>query len=295
MQKIIAIIGTTASKKSDLGIYLAQKFNGEVVSCDSRQVYTGLDLGSAKVTKEEQQAAKHHMLDVVSPGQPYSVAQFQQEAYKAIDDILSRGKLPILVGGTGLYVRAITDGYNFVSTQPNTQLRQQLETLTRDQLINLAIQKGENPKEAQKLAPAHLVRRIEKLTDGQEHKPNQPKYQVLKIGLTYPRDVLKQRITTRIQQRETKGMIQEVQDLLKSGVSPQFLDNLGLEYRYLTRYVLGQISHEEYQQSLIKDTCAFAKRQMTWFKKDNAIWLDPSDNLNEKASQIVKKYLEQSK
>ena len=289
--KIIAIVGTTASGKSDLGIHLAQKFNGEVVSCDSRQVYKGLDLGSGKVTKEEQQLAVHHMLDIIEPGTKYSVADFQKQAYECIDDILSRGKLPILVGGTGLYVRALTDGYNFVNVKPNEKLRQELEKLSRDQLIKRAIELGENEIEAQKLSPAHLVRRIEKLSENSAKTQNNPKYEVLKIGLTFPREEIKQKIKQRIDKRLPLGMIEEVKGLLESGVSQEFLDNLGLEYRYISRYLTGKISYNEFYESLKKDTNAFAKRQMTWFKKDNPYWLDTSKNVNEQAEKLVQEFL----
>ena len=291
MEKIVAIIGTTASKKSDLGIFLAQKFNGEIVSCDSRQVYKGLDLGSGKVTKEEQKQAVHHMLDVVEPGQKYSVADFQKQAYKCIDDILSRGKLPILVGGTGLYVRAITDGYNFANVKPNEEFRKKLETLSREQLVEYAVNLGENENEAKKFSPAHLVRRIEKLLAGAEQKQNEPKYEVLKVGLTFPREILHERIKQRIDVRLPLGMIQEVQNLLNSGVSAEFLDSLGLEYRYISRYLTGKISYDEFYQNLQKDTNAFAKRQMTWFKKDDPIWLDTSKDINKQASKIVADFL----
>jgi len=289
--KIVAIIGTTASGKSDLGIHLAQKFNGEVVSCDSRQVYKGLDLGSGKVTKEEQKLAMHHMLDVVSPEQKYSVADFQREAYKCIDDILSRGRLPILVGGTGLYVRAITDGYNFVDIKPNEKLRAELEKLPREELIKKVIKLGENEAEAQKLSPSHLVRRIEKLSENGVKTQNNPKYEVLKLGLTFPREELKQKIKQRIDKRIPLGMIEEVKGLLESGVSQEFLDNLGLEYRYISRYITGKISYSEFYEGLRKDTNAFAKRQMTWFKKDNPIWLNTSKNVAAEAEKLVQNFL----
>lgn len=289
--KIVAIIGTTASGKSDLGIHLAQKFNGEVVSCDSRQVYKGLDLGSGKVTKEEQKLAMHHMLDVISPGQKYSVADFQREAYKCIDDILSRGRLPILVGGTGLYVRAITDGYNFVDIKPNEKLRAELEKLPREELIKKVIKLGENEAEAQKLSPSHLVRRIEKLSENGVKTQNNPKYEVLKLGLTFPREELKQKIKQRIDKRIPLGMIEEVKGLLESGVSQEFLDNLGLEYRYISRYITGKISYSEFYEGLRKDTNAFAKRQMTWFKKDNPIWLNTSKNVAAEAEKLVQNFL----
>ena len=296
MKKIIAIIGTTASGKSDLGIYLAQKLNGEVVSCDSRQVFKGLDLGSGKVSQEEQKMAVHHMLDVVEPGKTYSVAEFQKEAYKKIDDILSRGKLPILVGGTGLYVRSITDGYVFSEVAPNESVRKQLSSNTREELIEKLVSLGEDKNKISGLSPAHLVRRIEVKLSSEQKKPNSPKYQVLKIGLTFPREELKKRIGQRIDVRLEQGMLDEVQGLLDNGVSPDFLDNLGLEYRYISRYLLGKISRDEFYKSLWKDTNSFAKRQMTWFKADKPIWLCPNDpSWQQQALKLAQDFLKQSR
>lgn len=276
MKKIIAIIGTTASKKSDLGIFLAQKFNGEIVSCDSRQIYKGLDLGSGKVTKEEQKMAIHHMLDIVEPGNIFSVAEFQRRAYEVIDDILRRGKLPILVGGTGLYVRAITDGYSFVDVPPDPELREWLAKFSRMELIEYLVKMGQNLSEIENLSPTHLIRRIELAKKNISKGKNLPRYKVLKLALTYPRAILKQRIKDRIDIRLKQGMIEEIKSLLKNGVSKKFLDSLGLEYRYISRFVSGEISYQEFYDNLLKDTCAFAKRQITWFKKDNPIWIDPS-------------------
>ena len=290
MNKIIAIMGTTASKKSDIGIYLAKHLNGEIVSCDSRQIYVGLDLGSGKVTKDEQNIVKHHMLDIINPGDIYSVAEFQKKAYEAIDDILSRNKLPILVGGTGLYVRAVTDGYNFNNVEPNYNLRKELESKSKEDLLKIIKDMGLDEQELKKLSPSHLIRRIEIAKIGVKNQnPNIPKYEVLKIVLTYPKDILKQRIKDRIDIRLKQGMIKEVEDLIKKGVPTEFLDKLGLEYRYISRYCTGKITYEQFYNSLYKDTCAFAKRQITWFKKDNAIWLNPEDS--ETILKKVKEFL----
>ena len=195
MNKIIAIMGTTASKKSDIGSYLAKHLNGEIISCDSRQIYVGLDLGSGKVTKDEQNIVKHHMLDIINPGDIYSVAEFQKKTYEVIDDILSRNKLPILVGGTGLYIRAVTDGYNFNNVQPNYDLRKKLMGKSKEELLKIIKDIGLDEQDLKKLSPRHLIRRIEIAKFGIENpKPNIPKYEVLKIALTYHKDILKKRM-----------------------------------------------------------------------------------------------------
>lgn len=292
-QKIIAIIGTTASSKSSLGVYLAKKFNGEVVSADSRQVYKGLDLGSGKITEEEMEGVPHHMLDVILPNEPYSVADFQKQAYRAIDDILSRGKLPIIVGGTGLYTRSIVEGFSLSESKPNEELRKKLEENTCEELVNILhklniteIKDSQNKR--------RLIRQIEKIKSGDfSQKENNPKYDVLQIGMTFPRDILYARIGKRLDDRIKLGMIEEIKGLMDNGATGEFLDGLGLEYRYTYRYLTGQFnSYQEYHDELFKQTRHFAKRQMTWFNKEkNICWLNMLGDYEKEASTLVENYL----
>lgn len=293
MKKIVAIVGTTASSKSDLGIKLAQEFGGEIVSADSRQVFVGLDIGSGKVTKEEQKLAKHYLLDVVKPEKSFSVAEFQKLAYSAIDEILNKNKIPFLVGGTGLYTRSIIEGFNLSEVTPNFKLRARLEKLSREELILELVSLGESIEKIKFLSPAHLIRRIEKKKAGESlENANKPKYDVLVLGLCWPKEVLHERIKKRLDARIADGMIEEVRGLLKNGVSPDFLKTLGLEYRYITQYILGEISYEEFYETLFKEIRHFAKRQVTWFKKENNIvWLDVSKDYEKQAKKLVLEFL----
>lgn len=295
MEKLIAIMGTNASGKSALGLYLAPLFNGEIVSADSRQVYKGLDLGSGKVTAEEQQICRHHLLDVVEPNQPYSVFQFQQQAYHAIDDIISRHKTPFLVGGTGLYVRAVTDGYNFSQDIADDKIVKQVQAKSFDEIKaeilrlqpDIDFDFSNTPK-----------RRIEKmlvklLTNQPIKTENTPRYKVLKLGLSWDKEILHDRIMKRLNMRETQGMIDEVKGLLANGATPEFLIGLGLEYRHIYYYISGKYkTYEEYRDNLYREICRFAKRQMTWFRKEkDIIWLDEKGDYKAQAKQLIEQFL----
>lgn len=291
--KIIAIVGTTASGKSSLGIDLAKFFDAEVVSADSRQIYRGLDLGTGKVTPEEIVGVSHHMLDIIEPNTPYSLAEYQKAAYIVIDDILSRGKLPIIVGGTGLYTRAIIEGYDLNSAEPDFTLRKELETKTAAELVDIlkslgakTITEPENPR--------RLIRQIEKIKAGKSNVPvNNPRYDCLQLGITFDRDILYKRIEERLDMRINDGMIEEIKGLLDNGATPEFMEGLGLEYRYTTRYLLGKYqSFEEYRAELLKEIRHFAKRQVTWFKKEKDIhWLNEKGNYFEEAKTLIQDFI----
>ena len=203
LPKLIVVLGTTACGKSGLGVELAKHFGGEIVSADSRQVYRGLDLGTGKVTEEEMEGVPHHMLDVVEPNQPYSVAEFQAGAYAAIDGILSRGNTPFLVGGTGLYVRAVTEGFTFTDARPDPALRAELEGKTTAELYALLREKtGVTLTDGEEFNRQRLMRSVEKALSGQwESPPPRPRYDCLLLGVTFPRDVVCRRIDERLQAR----------------------------------------------------------------------------------------------
>ncbi|MBE5057057.1 tRNA (adenosine(37)-N6)-dimethylallyltransferase MiaA [Pseudoflavonifractor sp. DSM 107456] len=279
LPKLIVILGTTACGKSGLGVELAKHVGGEIVSADSRQVYRGLDLGTGKVTEEEMDGVPHHLLDVVSPNQSYSVAEFQRDAYAAIDDILARGKVPLLVGGTGLYVRAVAEGYTFQESQPDPVLRAQLERKSAEELYAMfRAQTGRTLSGGEEKNRHRLVRTMEKLLSGDSltESPRVPRYEVLQLGMTYPRDVLCRRIDERLQKRLDDGMIEEVARLRAEGATDAFLEGLGLEYRYILWYLTGKLSsQDELFDELGRAIKRFAKRQMVWFKKDrDVLWLD---------------------
>ena len=279
LPKLIVILGTTACGKSGLGVELAKHVGGEIVSADSRQVYRGLDLGTGKVTAEEMDGVPHHLLDVVSPNQSYSVAEFQRDAYAAIDGTLARGKIPLLVGGTGLYVRAVAEGYAFPESQPNPALRAELEGRSTEELYAMfRAQTGHTLSGGEDKNRRRLLRTMEKLLSGDSltESPRAPRYEVLQLGMTYPRDVLCRRIDERLQRRLDDGMIEEVARLRAEGASDAFLEGLGLEYRYILWYLTGKLSsRDELFDELGRAIKRFAKRQMVWFKKDrDVLWLD---------------------
>ena len=290
--KLIAVMGTNASGKSGLGIELAARYGGEVVSADSRQVFRGLDLGSGKITPEEAKGVPHHLIDVCEPGEFFSMADFQRLAYAAIDDILSRGKLPFLVGGTGLYVDAVIDGYELSEIEPDLELRAHLETFETPALYDMLKEKlpdtDIDPKNRNR-----VMRALERLAADDYHPGRRsPRYEVLKLGVTWPREILKQRIDERLERRLDQGMIDEVKGLMDAGVSTEFLTKLGLEYRYITEYLLGQWTYDQMLDELGRAIKRFAKRQMTWFRKEeNLHWLDMSADPVEQAAELIDAFL----
>lgn len=274
--KLIVIEGTTASGKSGLGVELAAHYGGEIISADSRQVFRGLDLGSGKITPEETQGVKHHLIDVVDPNDFYSMHDFQRMAYEAIDDVLARGKIPFLVGGTGLYVASVTEGYVMSNIEPDLEYRAHLETMETpklyEMLLSLRPDVQVDPKNRNR-----VMRMLEKIHDGDDHEsPNQPRYDCLKLGCTYERSVLRDRIDERLKMRVELGMIEEVQRLLSKGATVDFMLRLGLEYRFVTQYLTGVIPDRDEMLSLLATAIKqFAKRQMIWYRRDKDIqWLD---------------------
>ena len=295
LPKLIVVLGTTACGKSGLGVALARKFDGEIVSADSRQVYKGLDLGTGKITPEEMQGVPHHMLDVVEPNQPYSVADFQAGAYAAIDGILARGKVPFLVGGTGLYVRAVTEGFTFTDARPDPALRAELEGKTTEELYALLREKtGVTLTGGEENNRHRLMRSVEKALSGRwESPPPRPRYECLLLGVTYPRETVCRRIDERLQARIDAGMIEEVAGLRARGATDAFLEGLGLEYRYILRYLTGQIpTLDGLKDELGRAIKRFAKRQMVWFKKDrDVLWLDMEGDFLAQACRAVENFL----
>ena len=276
LPKLIVIAGTNASGKSGLGIELAAHYGGEVVSADSRQVFRGLDLGSGKITPEETKGVPHHLIDVVDAGDFYSMADFQKQAYEAIDGIIARGKTPFLVGGTGLYVASVADGYVMSDRMPDLAYRNELEKLTTEELY-VMLRKTVPDTDVDPRNRNRVMRVLEKIHDGDDITPSkQPRYETLRLGVTWDRDILRQRIDERLDRRLEQGMIEEVRGLLDSGVSETFMIKLGLEYKFITQYLKGEYSSlEEMKELLATAIKQFAKRQMTWFRRDESIhWLD---------------------
>ena len=276
LPRLIVIAGTNASGKSGLGVTLAEKYSGEVVSADSRQVFRGLDLGSGKITPEETRGVPHHLIDVCEPGDFFSMYDFQRLAYQAIDGILDRGRVPFLVGGTGLYIASVTEGYVMSDSAPDLAFREYMETFATPALYDMLV-KAVPDIDIERNNRNRVMRVLEKLHAGDDHIPhNQPRYDCLKLGVTWDRETLKRRIDERLERRLDAGMIEEVKGLMDAGVSLEFLMKLGLEYRFISQYLTGEIPvYEDMVEQLGNAIKKFAKRQMTWFRRDgDIVWLD---------------------
>lgn len=304
--KVVVILGPTSSGKSEFAVQLALAFKGEIVSADSRQVYRGLDISSSKVPgKWERRGIKnyfvykgvnHHLIDIISPRKQFSAGQYKKKAYRAIGDILGRGRLPIIAGGTGFYIRALTHNFDLPKVPPARKLRKELEKLTTEQLVNRL--KGLDPRRASEIDTNNrrrLIRAIEIVVLTKSQIPpldvtkEKSPYDVLEIGIRLPDEVLKKRIDAVVDERVRDGVVREIKRLHKRGVSWRRLENLGLEYRFISSHIKGEIDLEAMKESMKREYRRYAKRQMTWFKKNkDIIWVDAP----EKAFPIVRDFLE---
>jgi tRNA dimethylallyltransferase len=285
MEKIIVIVGPTASGKSDLAVKIAKKYNGEIISADSRQVYKGLDIGSGKITKEEMEGVEHYLTDVTHPETTFSVQDFKILATKAIEDIKNKGKIPIIVGGTGFYIDVLVTDVSLPEVPPNLELRQKLETLSTSELVKMLEQADKDRSQTiDKNNRIRLVRAIEIATAlGSVPKiiPHQ-KYDPIFIGIQWPKEVLNQRIYDRLMKRLHQGMTDEVQKLHNDGLSWERLFSLGLEYRYVSLYLQGKMNKEEMIEKLFTAIKQYSKRQMTWFKRNKKInWVHGEEDFSE--------------
>lgn len=280
-KKILVVLGPTASGKSELGVRLAKKLNGEIISADSRQVYRGLDIGTGKITKTEMKGVLHHLLDVASPKSVFSVTQYQRLGRRAIQKILAKGKLPIVVGGTGLYIDALIYDYPLPAVKPNPALRKKLEKLSTEELFRqlqkLDAQRASNidPRNRRRLIRALEILALQPIPSASEALQKTSPYEVVKIGIKKDSAELRELIHKRLGKRLKQGMIKEVESLLKKKVVSQArLESLGLEYRYVSRYLRGLLTKEEMVQKLETEIYRYAKRQMTWFRRDKEIqWI----------------------
>ena len=293
LPKVVAVVGTNASGKSALGIELAKKYNAEIISADSRQVFRGLDLGSGKVTPEETQGVPHHLIDVREPNEFFSMADFQRMAYRAIDEIRGRGRLPMIVGGTGLYIDSVLDGYLLSDKEPDLAYRAELEKLTTPQLYDMLLELKPDVQ-VEKNNRNRVMRIIERIHDGDEATPGkQARFESLRLGVSWPREVLNRRIDERLERRLEQGMIEEVQRLMDEGATTEFLLGLGLEYRFITQYLIGEIPDRQVMlDKLAIAIKQFAKRQMTWFRRNpEIVWLDMSGDAFDQACTAVDAFL----
>ncbi|MBI5134058.1 MAG: tRNA (adenosine(37)-N6)-dimethylallyltransferase MiaA [Candidatus Taylorbacteria bacterium] len=291
--KVIIVCGPTATGKSDLAVLLARRFKGEVVSADSRQVYRGLDVGSGKITRREMNGVPHHLIDVCDPKKTYNVERFKNDGRKAIEDILSRGDVPIICGGTGFYIDALAYDESFPAVPPDAKLRARLAKKSTKTLMK-EIEKLD-PRRAKELDPLNKVRIIRAIEIarvlGKVPKMKRTKaYETLWIGLTTDRKALREKIRARLQRRMKQGMVEEAKSLRKRGLSWKRFHELGLEYRFLALYLQGKISKESMLLELENRIVDFSKRQMTWFQRNKDIhWLRPDQS--GKALSLAKRFL----
>ena len=296
--KIVVIAGTNASGKSSLAIDLAKKYGGEIVSADSRQVYRGFDLCSGKVTKEERDQIPHHLLDVCDIEEPYSVVDYQKAAYAGITQILQRGHVPFLVGGTGLYLSSVVRGYHFQKETIDFTYRNELEKKSVEELQDMLSAEtkeflGENNSDRNN--KRRLIRLLEKARNGEKlTAQNCPRFKTLQLGVIWEKDILHRRIDERLKKRLNQGMIEEVRSYLLSGNPPEHLYRLGLEFRYISEYLDGKYSSfEEFYDNLSQAIKRFAKRQMTWFRRDATIrWLNMEQEYFDQACALIDRFLQ---
>jgi tRNA dimethylallyltransferase len=281
--KVVAIVGPTASGKTSLSIKLAQKFNGEVISADSRQVYRGMDLGTGKATSAEMQDIPHHLLDVADPIDIYTGVDFKRDATIALNRITQRAHLPLVVGGTFFYLELLRGNMQAAPVQPNPEFRQTLEPYSNSELLDMLLEK--DAQRADNVDPDNR-RRLERSLEIIHTLGAVPKVHVMKsdydwllLGMDVPKETLHKNINTRLEVRLEQGMIDEVQQLLDRGVTPKRLDDFGLEYRYVLKYIQQEISYPEMCEQIETRSRQFAKRQLTWLKRYPEIeWVEPKNH-----------------
>lgn len=276
---LVAVVGPTAVGKTTISLQLAQQFAGEVVSADSRQIYRGLDIGTDKASPAARRAVPHHLVDVVAPDEVFTLAQYQRAAYAAIDDIHRRARLPLLVGGTGLYVRAVLDGLGIPEAPPDDALRTELEQMARSggPLALHARLTALDPTAASRIDPRN-VRRVVRALEvclvtgvpiSQLQTASPPPYRILRLGLTRPRAALYERIDRRVDEMMARGLVEEVERLLAAGFAPPLPAMTGLGYGQIVQYLRGELTLEEAVSAIKRQTRRFVRQQSSWFRTDD--------------------------
>ncbi len=292
---LIAIVGPNASGKTSISIKLAKKFKGEIISADSRQVYIGMDIGTGKATKKERSMVPHHLIDVSTPKKEYNVSHFKKDADKIIKKIHHNNNIPFLVGGTGFWVKTVIDDLDLPSVKPNIKLRKKLGSKTTKQLLSML--KKIDPNRAKSVDPNNpyrLIRAIEICRATKQPVPklitNSP-YNLLILGVKHNLPKLKNRIDSRLTKRFKQGMIAEVKRLHKNGLSWKRLEDIGLEYRYISYHLQGKLKKEEMINKLRYAIYHYAKRQLTWFNKDKRIhWVTSQTQAEKLINNLLKTY-----
>jgi len=297
---LITILGPTATGKTGLAAHLAAKINGEIISADSRQVYRGMDLGTGKDYADyfvDGVEIPSHLVDIEDAGVHYNVYRFQTDFIRVFSEIQSRGKFPVLCGGSGLYIEAVLKNYRLIEVPPNKELRKELEEKSLEELTEILKSlkpKLHNHTDVETDRRAIRAIEIEKYYAENPHFDSTfPEIKSLNIGIDFDRELRRQRITNRLKQRLDEGMLDEVQHLLNSGLTPEQLIYYGLEYKYLTLHLSGELSFDEMFRQLEIAIHQFAKRQMTWFrgmeKRGTKIhWINGHLPMEEKVEEILR-------
>lgn len=290
-EKLLVIVGPTAVGKTELSLVLARKLHGEIISGDSMQVYRGMDIGTAKISEEERREIPHYMIDIKDPDEEFSVAEFQERSIKLITEINERGKLPMIVGGTGLYIESVTHRFHFSNAYQDQEFRKKMSLVPKEEL-HRQLQEID-PKTAERLHPNDVKRVIraleiyhlsgQKMSSFQEREKESP-YRLCMIGLTMDREKLYERINRRVDLMIKQGLIEEVKRLLHKGYSPELVSMQGLGYKELVPYINNEIPLHEAVERIKKRTRHFAKRQLTWFRRMKEIaWFDVTEIVNKEA------------
>ncbi len=319
MQKMITILGPTASGKTPLAAALAQQINGEIISADSRQVYRRMDIGTGKdladytvhgsgsmvqgsslTINQEPLTIPYHLIDICEPGTKYNLFQYQQDFFDAYQDIIGRGKTPILCGGTGLYIEAVLKGYQLSPVPQNPELRARLEGKTLEELTQMLVElKQKNGSTMHNTTDVDSCQRAIRAIEIEEYnlhtptpKRELPPIDSLIVGVNIDREARREKITRRLKARLEEGMIEEVRGLLAEGIPAEDLIYYGLEYKFVTEYLVGKMTYDEMFQRLEIAIHQFAKRQMTWFRgmerRGFTIhWIDALQPMEEKVRQIL--------
>lgn len=299
---VLAVVGPTATGKTDVGILLAEALGGEIISADCMAVYRGMDIGTAKPTPEQQRRVRFYLTDVCDPSEPFSVARFQQMALEAIRQIRQRGALPLVVGGTGLYVKALLDGFHIPPAAANEALRLQLWQEVKRQgsaALHARLQEVD-PLAASRIHPNDAVRIIRALevyqvtgrpiSEWQRCQPPPEVGKARRFGLTMPRDLLYRRINERVERMIAQGWLEEVRRLLEAGYDPHLPAMRSLGYGELIQVIQGRLELSEAIALIQRETRRFAKRQLTWFRADKHVeWIDASQGAEETARRILEK------
>jgi len=295
---LVIITGPTASGKTALAAALAARIGGEVISADSRQVYRRMNLGTGKDYSDyivDGRQIPVHLIDIVEPGYKYNVFEFQRDFLRVYEDIKSRGKFPVVCGGSGMYIDSIVSGYKLAEVPPNPELRKELENKTLDELTEILKQYKRLHNKTDIDTVKRAVRAIEIEKYYEAHRDiirDFPKLKSLVTGIFFDRETRRKRISERLKQRMDAGMVKEVQELLESGIDSDTLIYYGLEYKYITLYLTGQLSYDEMHRQLEIAIHQFAKRQMTWFrgmerKGVKIHWIDGNLPLEAKIEKIM--------